>query len=81
MLCIVTIKEFEMRMDNYVVKKRNPWWSLLKAVIIIAAIAFVAYKIYDKFFKKKVQSFLQDKQKREMPHICTAPRKISNYSV
>ena len=50
-----------MRMDNYVVKKRNPWWSLLKAVIIIAAIAFVAYKIYDKFFKKKVQqSVLSD---------------------
>ena len=44
-----------MRTDNYVVKKRNAWWSLLKAIIIIAAIAFVAYKIYDKFFKKKVQ--------------------------
>ena len=41
--------------DNFVVKKRSTWVSVLKAVLIIAAIAFVAYKIYDKFFRKKVQ--------------------------
>ena len=35
-------------------KKRSGWWSLIKAVLIIAAIAFVAYKIYDKYFRKKV---------------------------
>ena len=41
--------------DYFVAKKRNTWLSVLKAVLIIAVIAFVAYKIYDKFFKKKVQ--------------------------
>ena len=41
--------------DNFVVRKRSTWLSVLKAVLIIAAIAFVAYKIYDKFFRKKVQ--------------------------
>ena len=41
--------------DYFVAKKRSPWLSVLKAVLVIAVIAFVAYKIYDKFFKKKVQ--------------------------
>ena len=36
-------------------KKRSGWWSLIKAVLIIAAIVFVAYKIYDKYFRKKVK--------------------------
>ena len=35
---------------NYVVKKRSTWVSVIKAILIIAALAFVAYKIYDKFF-------------------------------
>ncbi len=41
--------------DNFVVKKRSSWGSVIKAIVIIAVIAFVAYKIYDKFFRKKVQ--------------------------
>ena len=41
--------------DNFVVKKRSTWVSVIKAILIIAVIAFVAYKIYDKFFRKKVQ--------------------------
>ena len=41
--------------DYFVAKKRSTWVSVIKAVLIIAAIAFVAYKIYDKFFRKKVQ--------------------------
>ena len=36
-------------------KKRSGWWSLIKTVLIIAAIVFVAYKIYDKYFRKKVK--------------------------
>ena len=36
-------------------KKRSGWWSLIKAVLIIAAIVFIAYKIYDKYFRKKVK--------------------------
>lgn len=41
--------------DNFVIKKRSTWVSVIKAIVIIAVIAFVAYKIYDKFFRKKVQ--------------------------
>lgn len=41
--------------DNYVVKKRSTWAGVIKAILIIAVVAFVAYKIYDKFFRKKVQ--------------------------
>ena len=36
-------------------KKRSGWWSFIKAVLIIAAIVFIAYKIYDKYFRKKVK--------------------------
>ena len=45
---------------NFVVKKRSTWLSVLKAVLIIAAIAFVAYKVYDRFFRKKVQQTVLD---------------------
>ena len=41
--------------DNYVVKKRSTWAGVIKAILIIAVVAFVAYKIYDKFFRKKIQ--------------------------
>jgi len=40
---------------GYTVKKRSGWWSFIKAILIIAAITFVAYKIYDKFLRKKVK--------------------------
>lgn len=47
--------------DQFVVKKRSTWLNVIKAILIIAAIAFVAYKIYDKFFRKKVkQDVLSD---------------------
>ncbi len=36
-------------------KKRSGLWGLIKAILIIAAIVFVAYKIYDKYFRKKVK--------------------------
>ena len=45
---------------NFVVKKRSTWVSVIKAILIIAVIAFVAYKIYDKFFRKKVQKDVLD---------------------
>ena len=46
--------------DNFVVKKRSTWVGVIKAILIIALLAFVAYKIYDKFFRKKVQKDLLD---------------------
>jgi hypothetical protein len=51
----VFLTAYEMGNDYFVAKKRNTWLSVLKAILVIAVIAFVAYKIYDKFFKKKVQ--------------------------
>ncbi|MBE6633468.1 MAG: hypothetical protein E7620_03880 [Ruminococcaceae bacterium] len=38
---------------NYVVKKKSTWWSIIKALIVIAVVTYAAYKIYAKFFKKK----------------------------
>ncbi len=41
-----------MHDTDFVVKKRCGWLTALKVILAIAAIAFVAYKIYQKFFKK-----------------------------
>ena len=41
-------------MDNMIyVKKENGFWKAIKIVLAVAAISFVAYKVYQKFFKKK----------------------------
>ena len=44
---------------DLVVKKRCTWATVLKILLIVAAVAFVAYKIYDKFFKKKKAAELE----------------------
>ncbi len=38
---------------DFVVKKRCTWLTVLKVVLVLAAVAFAAYKIYEKFHKKK----------------------------
>lgn len=38
---------------DFVVKKRCTWLTVLKAMLVLAAIAFAAYKIYEKIQKKK----------------------------
>ena len=38
--------------DDYVVRRRSNWLSILKLLLVLGALAFVAYKIYNKFFKK-----------------------------
>ena len=45
-----------MNETNYVLKKKCTWWSVIKALIIIAAVAYAGYKIYTKFFKKKADA-------------------------
>ncbi len=37
---------------DLIVRKRNSWVTAIKVILVLAAIAFVAYKIYDKFAKK-----------------------------
>ncbi len=46
--------------NSYVVKKRCTWWGVLKALIIIAAVTYAAYKIYTKFFVKKTVEVLPE---------------------
>ena len=41
--------------NGYSGRKYSNWWNLIKAILIIAAIVFVAYKVYDKYFRKKVK--------------------------
>ncbi len=41
--------------NDFTSKKRSGWWGFIKAILILAAIAFVAYKVYDKFFRKKIK--------------------------
>lgn len=41
--------------NEYTGRKSSGLWRLIKTAIIIAAIAFIAYQIYDKYFRKKVK--------------------------
>jgi flagellar biosynthesis/type III secretory pathway M-ring protein FliF/YscJ len=36
-----------------VVKKENRFWKVVKVLLVLAAIGFVAVKVYNKFFRKK----------------------------
>lgn len=45
-----------MHDTDFVVKKRCGWLTALKVILAVAAIAFVAYKIYQKFFKKSAEA-------------------------
>ena len=51
---------------DLVVKKRCTWVTVLKVLLIVAAVAFVAYKIYDKFFKKKKAAELESETPDEL---------------
>lgn len=55
-----------MNETNYVLKKKCTWWSLIKALIIIAAVAYAGYKIYTKFFKKKKAEVLPETDSDEL---------------
>ena len=36
----------------YVEKKKSGFWGFVKAALVVAAVAYVAVKIYNKYFKK-----------------------------
>ena len=36
-----------------VVKKENRFWKVVKVLLVLAAIGFIAVKVYNKFFRKK----------------------------
>ena len=47
--------------NGYSGRKYSGWWNVIKTILILAAIVFVAYKVYDKYFRKKVkQDILAD---------------------
>ena len=58
--------------DKFVVKKRSTWVSVLKAILIIAVVVFVEYKIYDKFFRKKMRQDALGNSVGEDPAIAEA---------
>ena len=41
-------------------KKGSGFIKFLKIALIVAAIAFIAYKVYQKFFKKKIEVIGED---------------------
>ena len=41
-----------MDKESTTAKKVRVWWTVLKIALVVAAVAFAAYKIYTKFFKK-----------------------------
>lgn len=41
-----------MENDVVVVKKKNRFWKIVGILAAIAAVAFVAVKVYNKFFRK-----------------------------
>ncbi len=58
-----------MNETDFVVKKRCTWLTVLKVILVLAAVAFVAYKIYEKFFaKKKAVDAIED-DGTELPQI------------
>ncbi len=36
-----------------VVKKENRFWKVVKVLLVLGAVCFVAVKVYNKFFRKK----------------------------
>lgn len=56
-----------MHETDFIVKKRCTWLSVIKVVLVIAAIAFVAYKIYEKFFAKKNAALAPEEDEAELP--------------
>lgn len=43
-----------MENENIViVKKKSTFWTVIKILLVVGAICFAAFKIYQKFFKKK----------------------------
>lgn len=43
-----------MENENIViVKKKSTFWTVVKILLVVGAICFAAFKIYQKFFKKK----------------------------
>ena len=43
----------EHEAQGVVVKKENRFWKVVKVLLVLAAIGFVAVKVYNKFFSKK----------------------------
>lgn len=50
-----------MENENIViVKKKSTFWTVVKILLVVGAICFAAFKIYQKFFKKKDAAAVAD---------------------
>ena len=47
-------------MDNE--KKHSTLFTVLKVILVVAAVSFAAYKIYQKFFRKKQVELPEDEE-------------------
>ncbi len=61
-------------MDNniVVVKKKNTFWTVVKILLIVGAVALVAAKIYQKFFKNRKPAVCEAEADEEAPVIDVA---------
>ena len=47
------------KQDVVVVEKKSTFWTVLKVILILAIVCFVAYKIYQKISKKRKAAALE----------------------
>lgn len=56
-----------MENENIViVKKKSTFWTVVKILLVVGAICFAAFKIYQKFFKKKDAAVADAKDAAEL---------------
>ncbi len=58
-----------MHETDLIVKKRCTWLTVLKVVLVLAAVAFVAYKVYEKFFAKKNDALALEADEAELDEL------------
>lgn len=66
-----------MHETDLIVKKRCTWLTVLKVVLVLAAIAFVAYKVYEKFFAKKNDALALEADEAELDELAPSEEPAS----
>ena len=61
-------------------KKGSGFWKFVKIALIVAAVAFVAYKIYQKFFKKKIE-VVGEAEDEDIPAVAAADEVVEDTAV
>ncbi len=65
-----------------VVKKKSTFWTVVKVLLVVAAVSFVAYKIYQKFFKnKKAEALADTEEPAQLDAACEACEDVAEEEV